>query len=81
MPLINPNGQPVIICTACGKGFLCMPIGNVDEDAIWRWAGQNLEGGVCGGEIKIVDRSFAMQVATQYETIGDSEEWLRGKRS
>lgn len=80
MPIINPNSPAVIICTSCGRGFLVMPRSEgVDLDPIWRWAGAGREGGVCGGEIKIVDRTFAENVAKQYEQIG-GDEWLQGKR-
>jgi len=56
-----------------------MPPSGVDIDPIWRILGIREDGGVCGGEIKAVDRLFAAKVAEQYVEIG-GDEWLRGKR-
>lgn len=76
--VIVPNSIPVLICTSCGRGFLVMPRGSVDIDPVWRVVSTGQEGGVCGGEIRAVDRIFANQVADNYQ---EDPEWLHGKRN
>lgn len=61
MTAIITNNQPVIICTSCGKGFLVRPREGVDLDPVWR-VNKGPEAGVCGGEIRIVERVFAMKI-------------------
>lgn len=73
----------VIICDACGKGFLTWIMGGVDNDPIWQSGflddPERIEGGMCGGALRIIRYVKAIEIADRYEKIG-GEEWLRGKR-
>ena len=69
----------VIICDACGKGFLNWIPGGVDADPLWMVHGVGLAAGICGGALVMIDRSAAIEIADRFEKIG-AEQWLRGQR-
>jgi hypothetical protein len=69
----------VIICDACGKGFLNFIPGSVDTDPLWMFFRSQLQGGICGGALVVISRETAIEIADRYEKIG-GEAWLRGQR-
>lgn len=74
-----PAPQPVIICDQCARGFLNWIPDGVDIDPLWFVFRSGMQGGICGGALRLVSRSQAMDIADCYEKIG-SEQWLRGQR-
>jgi hypothetical protein len=69
----------VIICDACGKGFLRWIPGGVDTDPLWFVHGAMIGGGICGGALMMISRTAAVEIAVRYEKIG-GEKWLKGQR-
>ena len=60
----------VLICDGCGKGFLAMPPGRVDNDPRWRVIGTKRESGICGGAVLAIDIRKALRLANKAATGG-----------
>jgi hypothetical protein len=72
MKRIITDTRDVIVCDGCGKGFLTYPRQGVDIEPLWRWAGMNLEGGICGGALLVINRGAAIRIAEQFKPLGET---------
>jgi hypothetical protein len=70
---------PVIICDACGKGFLRWSGDGVDIEPVWFLLSSGMNGGTCGGALVMISRHTAIEIADRFEQIG-AEAWLKGQR-
>ena len=58
--------EKVVICEACGKGFLTWTPGGMDIWPLWQmWNGES-EGYICGGPLSMISRSKAILGATRW---------------
>ena len=60
---VTPLPEKVIVCEACGKGFLTWIPGGIDTDPIWYWLGAGIGGYQCGGPLRMVTRKKAIELA------------------
>jgi hypothetical protein len=69
----------VIICDACGKGYLRWVGDGVDIEPVWDVPSARIHGGICGGALVMKNRPAAIEIADNFEKIGASA-WLKGQR-
>jgi len=63
---IAPLPETVIVCEACGKGYLNWLPGGMDAYPLWEmWNGAN-EGYICGGPLSMISRDKAILGATKW---------------
>ena len=63
---VTPLPETVIVCEACGKGFLIWLPGGIDVTPLWQWWNWTSEGYICGGPLTMMDRNKAVLGATKW---------------
>ena len=56
--------EMVIVCEACGKGFLTWIPGGMDVTPLWQMG--NSEGYICGGPLAMIGRDKALMGAEKW---------------